>query len=156
MDPLTIGLLFAAGAAALEDDSEVDTLAGSAPAYSGKIQAFAQAIATAEGFYKPGSIPQRAHNPGNLVIPGWTGDKLGSEGISVFGDDGQGWARLYSQLNLIVTGRTRAGYTLDMTIAEMGAKWAPGGAANITGAWANNVARVLGVPVTTRLRDVLT
>lgn len=120
-----------------------------------KVADFARAIATAEGFYVPGSIPRMANNPGNLVIPNWTGPTMGSERISVFATVGEGWSRLYRQLNLIVAGTSRI-YSLDMSIEQMGNKWAPGGAANLPGAWASNVARVLEVPPTTPLRQLLT
>jgi hypothetical protein len=119
------------------------------------IAAFARAIATAEGFYVAGSIPRLANNPGNLVLPNWTGKTLGSERISVFASVEEGWQRLYRQLALIVAGQSRV-YSLDMTIAEMGNKWAPGGSMNLPGAWASNVARMLEVPPTATLRSVLT
>ena len=120
-----------------------------------QIADFARAIATAEGFYVAGSIPRLANNPGNLVIPNWSGPTIGSERISVFPTVTEGWNRLYRQLALIVNGQSRV-YSLDMTIAQMGNKWAPGGAANVPGAWANNVARMLEVPPNATLRSVLT
>jgi hypothetical protein len=121
--------------------------------YSNPIKAFAAAIARAEGFTISNSIPARAHNPGNLAIPGWTGETIGAEGISVFGSDAEGWERLYRQLQLIVDGRSL--YSLDWSIAQMGDRWAPA-ATNPGGYWARNVAAALGVPTSTRLRDVLT
>jgi hypothetical protein len=114
------------------------------------IQSFAQAIAKAEGFGIPGAIPTMAHNPGDLVVPGWTGAKLGSEGISVFGSDDEGWQRLYHQLNLIVSGQSRV-YTLDDTISSMADKWTN----TNSKAWALNVAGALGVSTDAALRDVL-
>jgi hypothetical protein len=119
------------------------------------VASFARAIATAEGFYVPNSIPRLANNPGNLVLPNWTGPTMGSEHISVFSNATEGWQRLYRQLGLIVAGQSRQ-YSLDMTIEQMGAKWAPGGSANIPGAWSTNVARVLEVPPTATLRALLT
>src|SRR5688572_30319331 len=53
----------------------------------------AQAIARAEGFYVPGSIPQRANNPGNIKVLGWTGPRLAD--IPVFDSVEQGWTALY-------------------------------------------------------------
>lgn len=116
-----------------------------------KMKAFAQAIATAEGFGIPGKIPSLANNPGDLVIPGWKGEKLGAEGISVFQTPEEGWNRLYYQLNLIVTGRSRI-YNLNMNILEMGARYAPHDSA----VWANNVARALRLSVYSSLREALT
>jgi hypothetical protein len=116
-----------------------------------KILNMAKSIANAEGFGIPDAIPTRANNPGDLVIPGWTGETLGAEKISVFSSVEEGWQRLYNQLNLIVTGRSRV-YTLDMSIAQMEKKYAP----HAAGTWARNVARGLGVDPDTSLREVLT
>lgn len=82
----------------------------------------AQAIAHAEGFGVPLSIPTRAHNPGDLVL----GDKghgtLGPEGITIFQDDATGWAALEHELSLIQTRRSHV-YTPSMTIAQMAEHW---------------------------------
>jgi hypothetical protein len=121
--------------------------------YSNAIRQFAAAIARAEGFTVRNSIGARAHNPGNLAVPGWTGPTLGAEGISVFSSDAEGWDRLYRQLQAIVDGRSL--YSLDWTIAQMGDRWAPP-ATNPGGAWARNVADALGVTTYTTLRSVLT
>jgi hypothetical protein len=123
-----------------------------------RAKAFAQAIAHQEGFYVFGSIPHRANNPGDLVIPGWTGLSLGRERISVlksdsieepFPPDG-GWFRLLHELWLIESGRSHV-YTLDMTILEMAHKWTD----TQQDDWARNVAGQLGVPPETTLRQVL-
>lgn len=125
--------------------------------YGRKIEDFATAIARAEGFYVNGSIPDRAHNPGDLKSPGWTypgeveGSTLG-EGIAVFQSDGAGWNALYRQLYLIVTGGSSV-YSLDDTIASMGVKWV--GSHTEGNAWATNVASALGVSVNTSLVDAL-
>jgi len=109
----------------------------------------ARAIARAEGFYVPDSIPQRAHNPGNLKLGGQT---LGNTGITVFDNDDAGWAALYRQLALIVSGSS-AIYTLDTTIRAMGQKWTA--TANEQLAWSTNVASALGVDVDAPLSQVL-
>lgn len=116
----------------------------------------ALAIAHAEGFGKEGTIPTRAHNPGDLAL----GDKghgtLGREKITVFADDSTGWAALEAQLNLIRTGRSHV-YVRSMTIREMGEKWTSTDCL----IWAANVVDWLmehGRPNTTlstALRDVL-
>jgi hypothetical protein len=152
-------LLFLKGQDAAADGAGVgDLIMGTLGLNGGtvtpKIQNFARAIATAEGFYVPNSIPRLANNPGNLVIPSWSGRTMGSERISVFSSVEEGWGRLYRQLSLIVNGQSRV-YSLDMTITDMGNKWAPGGAVNVPGAWASNVARVLEVSPMTRLRSLL-
>lgn len=106
--------------------------------YLPSVRDLANAIARAEGFGVAGAIPTRAHNPGDLVIPGWTGAKLGAEGISVFVSDAEGWARLLRQIQLIVDGKSRV-YSLEMTLSEFAAKWT----ATEPGAWAQNVIRAL-------------
>lgn len=118
---------------------------GVAPTSSGAA-AFAQAIAKAEGFSVPGSIPQTRNNPGNL--------KLSGSSITTFQTAADGWNALYKQLGLIVNGRSPY-YNLSMTIAQMGNVWAPTGDNNVPGAWARNVAAALGVPVSTPLYQVL-
>jgi hypothetical protein len=116
----------------------------------------AQAIATAEGFWDQnqnilqGNIPARAHNPGDLIIPGWAGAKLGNQGISVFSSDAEGWSRLYHQLQIIVDGQSRV-YSLDDTIESMGRKWTSTDQNN----WSTIVAEQLGIPANTPLRAQL-
>lgn len=119
------------------------------------VQAFALAIANAEGFGIAGAIPTRANNPGDLVIPGWPGQRIGAEGISVFIDVETGWSRLYDQLQRIADGRSTVYYSL-MTIGEMGDKWT----STDSGDWSRNVAAFLtsrGFPATidTTLGEIL-
>jgi hypothetical protein len=115
------------------------------------ISALAQAIATAEGYGVDGAIPTLANNPGDLVIPGWTGQTIGSEGIAVFSTPAEGWARLGHQLTLISSGASRV-YQRSMTIADMANKWAPGAQA---AGWAANVANSLGVTTDTTVDSIL-
>lgn len=119
-------------------DSSDNTDMGSNRAFGIGIRAMAMAIAHAEGFFVPGSIPARANNPGDLVIPGWRGGSLGEQNISVFPSAAAGWQRLYSQLQLIADGRSHV-YTPDMTIADVGSKWT----ATQASAWVNNVVTYL-------------
>jgi hypothetical protein len=106
--------------------------------YSDAIKRLASAIAFAEGFGIPGAIPTRANNPGDLVIPGWTGGQLGAEKISVFESPAEGWNRLYRQLWLIQSGKSSV-YTVNMTIAQMAARWT----ATEPNHWASNVVSYL-------------
>lgn len=119
--------------------------------YSEKIKTFAGAIGVAEGFGIAHAIPTQAHNPGDLVL----GDKgfgtLGAEQITIFQDDDTGRNALYHQLNLIVNGLSHV-YTLDMSIRDMANKWT----ATQPDAWANNVARELGVSPDTVIGALLT
>lgn len=121
-----------------------------------RVKTFAEAISVAEGFGVAGSLPQRAHNPGDLVMPGWTGPTLGAEHISVFADDATGWAALYRQLLLIVSGRSHV-YGKDVNISQLAHKWTPVGSDE----WARNVVAHLNahggpvVTIETRLSEVM-
>ena len=119
---------------------------------------FAKAISVAEGYGLPGAIPTLANNPGDLKIPGWTGESLGT-GISVLQPDtldspsapDGGWARLLHQLSLIMTGESQV-YDPTDTISEMAQKWT----ATNPDDWAANVANALGVSVDTPIGELLT
>jgi hypothetical protein len=122
----------------------------SSASYPRSIVQFAQAIAHAEGFNVSGSAPDRAHNPGAIKVPGWSGPVTGTQGISVFASDDEGWQALYRQLNLIATQRSGV-YTLNMTIEDMARRWT----STAQSAWAGHVASALGVSPSTRLSQVL-
>lgn len=117
---------------------------------------FAQAVAHAEGFGVPKTIPTLAHNPGDLVCPWLKGPKLGVEGIHVFEDDATGWAALEHQLALIANGHSHV-YLSNMTIAQMSVLWTR----TESQAWADNVVDWLmahgrsHVTKETMLRDIL-
>ncbi len=115
----------------------------------------AQAISHAEGFSVTGSVSQRAHNPGDLVLGDRGHGTLGREGITVFPTDVDGWAALEHELDLIRSGHSHV-YRKDMTIAQMAAKWTDTQQA----AWALNVCdwfakRGIMATVDTPLEDVL-
>lgn len=141
---LTVGVLAGilvltrstAAAAANGDDIGPDDMNsnGITPA----MRDLALAIARAEGFGVPGSIPQRANNPGDLVIPGWTGARMGDQGISVFNSPADGWGRLYHQLALIGSGKSHV-YSSADTFADFGAKWTQTQSLD----WTNNVIEYL-------------
>lgn len=121
---------------------------GGPVSYPEPIKRFAEAVARAEGFYVPGSVPQRAHNPGDIKVVGWVGPTIG--GISQFGSDSDGWNALYRQLYLILTGSSSR-YNLDMTIADMARTWT----VTQQTAWARNVASFLSVETSAPLWQVL-
>jgi hypothetical protein len=114
----------------------------------GGLKLFAEAIAFAEGYGRPGAIPTVRNNPGDLKLDGAT--------ITYFPTPAEGWAALYRQLQLIVSGASRY-YSLDMTIADMGNVYT----ATESSAWSLNVASYLrshGFPTATTqttLREVL-
>lgn len=97
------------------------------------VQAFAQAIAGAEGYGVPNAIPTVRNNPGDIKDPS-TGQ------IRTFATADEGWTELYRELDLILPGTAaRYGYTADMTIAEFAANWT----ATEVDAWTNNVVALL-------------
>lgn len=153
---IVIGVIFLVISGTPEDSSNIpaDNVPSSAPLpLEDKIKIFAEAIAQAEGFYVNGSVPQRAHNPGDLG-PGDVGSgyplihAVGSD-VSQLPDDQTGWELLYAKLRRIFTGASST-YNIDMTIEQIAMKYA-GDWRN----WANNVARALGVPSTITLREWL-
>ena len=120
--------------------------------YSAKVKRFAEAIAVAEGFYVAGdkpNLPQRSRNPGNLKVSSVPSVGRDPGGHLEFATDADGWRALHRQLQIIIDGRSRY-YNLDMTIEAMAKSYA-GWWSN----WSQNVARVLDVPTTTPLRNLL-
>jgi hypothetical protein len=90
--------------------------------YRDSIRWFGDAIAGAEGFGVLAAIPTRANNPGDLVMPNWSGRTLGNAGVSVFVSPAEGWRRLYFQLQLIADDKSRV-YSRSMSVREMASKW---------------------------------
>lgn len=96
--------------------------------YDKHIVDLAHAIATAEGYYVAGSVPQRTHNPGDLG-PGDTGvdnvvHAVGSD-VSVLApdnDDAQGWGLLMAKLQRAVSGASHT-YNPDMSFEDFAAKY---------------------------------
>ena len=131
-------------------DSPALVLSGSAGmGYFGRrglsgLSPLAQAIATAEGYGPAGNVPTIANNPGDLEL-GNQGAGVtvasGGQQITNFPTLEAGQAALENQINLIATGQSKAGYTPDMSIAQVGALYS--GSQN--GNWANQVAAALGV-----------
>jgi hypothetical protein len=90
------------------------------------LDAFAKAIAVAEGFGVPGAIPTDRHNPGDLT------DGTGT--IRTFATDDDGWNALYSLLARVASGTSQY-YTPTMTIAQFGSIYT----ATQQHAWTSNV-----------------
>lgn len=143
----TIGLAIGGAAALLLVAGNKSAIVGS---FGSGVSRLAQAIAKAEGYGLPNAIPTRANNPGNLKLGA---PVLKGTEITQFATAAEGWAALEKQIRLMLTGAS-AHYKPTMTIAEVGAKWAPSGDNNVVGAWAANVAKFLGVSVSTPLRAV--
>jgi hypothetical protein len=124
-----------------------------AQAASNRVDKFAEAIAYAEGYGRPGVIPTRYHNPGDIKgVKGWRfpGQRaLGKGNHVIFRTDADGWNALREQIRKIVDGRSKH-YTADMTIAQMARRYAAR-----SHNWTVMVTKKLGVPASTRLRDYL-
>src|SRR6266436_2057696 len=111
-------------------------------------ESIAQAIASMEGFFKPGTIAQRQNNPGNLRS--W-GNYPVVGGYVQFPDAQTGWDALYSQVDKNI-GR---GLTLNEFFAGKSGVYggfAPGSDANNPAGYAQYVATEagglpLGVPL---------
>lgn len=100
---------------------------------------FAKAIARTEGFYVVNSKAARYHNPGNLRSHGR---------YRRFASNRAGWAALYRQLYRIRAGESV--YDVDMTLSQFGNVYACGHRI-----WAKNVAKILDVPLSSKIADIL-
>ena len=145
----------AAAPAAAPDATSSDTGETDMSVVTQGVKDLAAAIANAEGFGVAGAAPTRAHNPGDLKL----GDKgyglTGTEGVTVFASDVDGWTALYHQIGLIVSGTSRE-YTLDMTLTAMAEKWTD----TQQSPWLSNVVTALQdagyyIDATSSLGDVL-
>jgi hypothetical protein len=125
-------------------------------AIDARVDAIAQAIAVAEGYYAKGmhdgrSLPFRLNNPGALKKPA-----LGARALPTWKDTGivhfptkeMGWAALRHQVRGILTGASRI-YRPSDTVALVGEKYAEGDVN-----WGLNVAAMLGVPPTAPIEDL--
>jgi hypothetical protein len=109
---------------------------------SDRVKRIAAAIAKAEGYYVPGSLPNRLNNPGSIKGP---------DGQLIRFDTAEaGWAALYKQVSLILSGHSRW-YRPDMSIAEIAAIYTGGDKPD---AWARIVAGDLGVTPGTPIDQV--
>jgi hypothetical protein len=139
---------------AADDGLPDDPAAVSAPLtpLSSAVQRLAVAIAAAEGFSVPGSVPNRNHNPGDLRVD-TTGKGIGKDelGFIRYANDSDGWEALHVQVELMLTDRSHI-YTSNMTITETSTHYTTTAQA----AWASIVAQQLGVSTSTKLFELLT
>ena len=114
----------------------------------------AQAIAKAEGFEVPDSVPCRANNPGDLTDDGDVGCGLihtsGPFGaaITIYPNASAGWQALYKKVRRMLEGESKV-YQVGATLMEIGLKYAG------SAIWAINVANSLGVDTSTTLADLV-
>lgn len=140
---LAIAALLAVGYILLQMGGGVDTSAGAG------VQKLAQAIATAEGFYLSGSRPARDHNPGDMTQD-LIGKAIAKDGaFVVYANDADGWANLYAQINLWLSGGSQHA-NAQSTISDLSGFYT----ADNQSAWAVNVANAAGVPVDTPIGEI--
>jgi hypothetical protein len=107
-------------------------------------QALSNGIATAEGYLVAGSTPNTANNPGDLK----NGD-IGygeTNGVTNYPTPEAGFAALNSQVQLIQSGASKAGYTTDMSIMDVAQLYTGGDSINGAGStqnWSNTVANTV-------------
>ncbi len=125
-------------------------------AQNGATKQLARAIARQEGFFTPGTIPNRNCNPGDLKVRegqhylGQTGTDRFRHAIFPHRNGcAAGWAALYQQIDKIAD-RTSKIYTPEMTIQQVGRKYAASWQI-----WSKNVARNLNVSPRTTLATLL-
>jgi len=104
----------------------------------GFLDKLAGAIATAEGFFVAGSLPQRLNNPGDLRQAPWLQNPVLEHGFWAAPSLAAGIAGLYHQLALDVS----RGWTLRQLIST----YAPPGDNNNTENYIRETARRLGIP----------
>jgi hypothetical protein len=97
------------------------------------VNRLADAIATAEGYWSPSSLPNRLNNPGDL--------KDSSGNLIHFDTPEDGWAALRKQVRMMLTGTSKI-YRPDMTIRQVAQLYTGGDNAE---GWAQTVASQFGV-----------
>jgi len=119
------------------------------------IQLFAEGIALAEGFYVAGSRAARNHNPGNLTLD-ITSTGIAKDGMFiVYGNDSDGWDALRREVELILTNASGI-YDSQMTLRQIGQKYASTSTVIDQLNWAINVASKLGIDIDTPVSTLLT
>lgn len=107
----------------------------------------AEAIAHEEGFFIPGSLPNRDHNPGDLRHSPHSFHPVDPNAIGVIDNDQDGWADLERQLGLYAA----RGLTVEQCINE----YAPP-SENDSAGYLAYVCRYVGCQPTDLVSQVLT
>lgn len=116
-----------------------------------RTEIFARAIASAEGFGLPGTLPTRYHNPGDLkAVKGFMYEGqayVGKGGHIVFKTDRDGWNAMYRQIEKMRTGNSWH-YVETMNIRQVARAYAGNWKV-----WSRNVARNMESDETTTLAE---
>ena len=113
-----------------------------------KAAAFADAIAHAEGYFVPGSLPFRTNNPGDMEL----GDRGNGvlKGKTVYATAEDGFAALRRECTAILTGASVV-YSVNWTFLEVANKWTGN---DDPDAWCNEVcSRLKTVFPSTTIRE---
>lgn len=113
------------------------------------VQLLGKGIATAEGFYVPGTRPARNHNPGDLTVD-LIGKSTGTDGaFVVYSNDADGWQNLYAQIEKWFSGDS-AHATADSSVSDISQFYTT----TDQDAWASTVSSVAGVNVDAPISDI--
>ncbi|MDE1766554.1 MAG: hypothetical protein KGI27_09850 [Thaumarchaeota archaeon] len=99
----------------------------------------AGAIATAEGYFAPNSVPARDNNPGDLRAAPWLPAAKIVRNFTVFSSPAQGIGGLYHQLALDIARGD--------TLRQLVYRWAPPEDGNNTENYLKETARRVGIEV---------
>lgn len=143
------GIAVAIGGILIYDQSTGGSLTQEIESAFDPVEALAQAIATAEGFYVSGSRPQRDNNPGDMTVD-IIGKGVGKDGpFIVYATADDGWANLKAQIQKWFDGSS-SNADSSSTIADLSSFYT----ANDQSSWAANVANALGVNVDTPISQL--
>lgn len=118
------------------------------------ITPFAKAIQKMEGWYV-GSRAYRNNNPGNLkYVKQPSASGFDKDGFAVFPDYGTGFECLRQMLINACNGTSKV-YSPEDDLYDFFSKYAPANDGNSPVEYANDVAISLGIPATTKLKDLL-
>jgi hypothetical protein len=130
------------------------------------IETWAKAIQSREGFFSPGQNPNypngtrswHNNNPGNFRFNDFVKTSLGAiskdgDGYAIFGSYNEGFGALTKFLIMCCQNQVK-GYH-DVTLYQFFERYAPANDNNEPDSYANEVARKVGVPVNTPIKQLL-
>lgn len=120
-------------------------------------EAWAKAIQKHEGYF-PGSRSFRNNNPGNFRCAQWLMNEFKAlrceDNFIVFGSFEDGWKALLGFLRYAATDKLRS-YRSTMTLYEFFSVYAPSADKNNPKAYAEDVARQIGISPFTKIKELL-